>query len=59
MSQDRDYIDQEITQIRFIYETLYPETPVETHMWWEKAKLPTPAVQPQDMSYGAEMMALT
>ncbi|MFU1684357.1 hypothetical protein ACM258_18860 [Phaeobacter piscinae] len=41
MSQDREYIDQEIAQIRFIYETLYPETPVETHMWWEKAKLPT------------------
>ncbi|WP_374015684.1 glycosyltransferase family 4 protein [Phaeobacter sp. A36a-5a] len=59
MSQDREYIDQEIAQIRFIYETLYPEIPVEAHMWWEEAKLPTPAVQPQDMSYGAEMMALT
>lgn len=59
MSQDREYIDQEIAQIRFIYETLYPETPVEAHMWWEEAKLETPAVQPHDLAYGAEMMALS
>jgi glycosyltransferase involved in cell wall biosynthesis len=59
MSQDREYIDQEIAQIRFIYETLYPETPVEAHMWWEEAKLGTPAVHPHDLAYGAEMMALS
>lgn len=58
MSHDTDYIDQEIAQIRFIYETLYPETPVEAHLFWEEAKLETPMVRSHDLSYPPEIMGL-
>lgn len=57
--QNQEYISQELAGVRFIYETLYPDLPVELHAWWEKARIPVPAVHEQTPAYGAELLALS
>ncbi|SCZ71897.1 Glycosyltransferase involved in cell wall bisynthesis [Epibacterium ulvae] len=55
--QDKDYIDQEVAGVRFIYETLYPQEPIELHLWWEKSKMATPLIQRQENPLNADMLS--
>jgi glycosyltransferase involved in cell wall biosynthesis len=55
--QDQDYIEQESRILRQIYGCLYPDQPVEIHLYWDKAKIETPAVTVETGSLGPEMIA--
>jgi len=58
MTLPRDAIKKEIADISFIYETMFPDTPVELHLWWENAQIPSPTVMDNDGAYGPEYAAL-
>lgn len=53
--QDQDYIEQESQVLRQIYGCLYPGLPVEIHLYWDRAKMETPAVVAQKSSFGPDM----
>lgn len=50
------YIADEIEEIRFIHETLYPGRRLDVHLWTGGAPLPTPAVIDEDAGYGPEVV---
>lgn len=58
MTLTHDNINKETANISFIYETLFPDLPVELHLWWEKTEASAPVVQDHDGSYGPEYTAL-
>lgn len=56
---NRAYIEHEIARVRFLYETLYPETMIDTHLWWDRANIPTPAVVDPDANIEAAHLSLS
>lgn len=54
-----DYVQGQIEQVRYIYETLYPAEALEGHFWWEETNVNTPHVSNQDDLYGPDMFGLS
>lgn len=42
------YIDDQISDIRYLYDTLFPDDHCQIDLWWGQAPDPTPSVRPTD-----------
>ncbi len=54
-----DYVHDQIGQVRYIYDTLYPGEPLEAHFWWEETTVDTPVVFEQNNIYGPDIFGLS
>lgn len=58
MTVPPDIITKEVENISFIYETLFPEFPLELHLIWGNADLPVPRILDLTETVGPDFAAL-
>ncbi len=56
---EEQHLQSELAEVRYIFETLYPGRPLETHLWWDHSPVPTPDILGPDAGTSPEHLGLS